>query len=204
MKKTTILFFTFLKIGAFTFGGGYAMIALLRNEFVSKKRWISEEDFYDMAAIAESTPGPVAINSATYIGYRTAGFWGDLVSTLAVCIPSFLIIYIISLYFDAFLNLTYIQYAFQGIRAGVIYLIVSAGLQMTAGLGNNRFHRFLLIAVAGTAIAFSLFAIHFSTLWYILICGILGVSAYLAGILRQKDTLPQNTTRNNTRKRREK
>ncbi len=190
MRKTTTLFLTFLKIGAFTFGGGYAMIALLKDEFVSKKRWITEDDFYDMAAIAESTPGPVAINSATYIGYRTAGFLGALVSTLAVCIPSFLIIYLISLYFDAFLHLTYVQYAFQGIRAGVIYLIFSAGIQMAAGIWKkkNRLHRLILFAVAGTATALSLSAVRFSTLLFIFACGAIGVSVYLAGLPYHTDT----------------
>ena len=99
MNKITILFLTFFKIGIFTFGGGYAMIALLKNEFVSKKQWLTNEMFLDMVAIAESTPGPVAINSATYIGYHIAGFRGALAAKCAVCMPSFGIIYIISLYF---------------------------------------------------------------------------------------------------------
>lgn len=78
MRKEWTLFLTFLKIGAFTFGGGYAMIALLENEFVERKKWIEKDDFLNMVAIAESTPGPVAINSATYIGYKIAGLFGAL------------------------------------------------------------------------------------------------------------------------------
>ena len=111
MKKTNMifeLFFTMLKIGLFTFGGGYAMIALLENEFVEKKKWLSKDEFLNIAAIAESTPGPIAINSATYIGYKNAGVLGSVFATLGVCIPSFVIIFIISLFFDAFLNLTYV------------------------------------------------------------------------------------------------
>ena len=95
MKKITTLFITFLKIGAFTFGGGYAMVALLESEFVSNRRWLDKDEFIDMIAIAESTPGPMAINSATYIGYHICGFWGALAATVAVSIPSFIIIYII-------------------------------------------------------------------------------------------------------------
>ena len=106
MKQLLRLFATFFKIGAFTFGGGYAMIALLENEFVSRKQWIGQEEFLDMVAIAESTPGPVAINSATYIGYHMAVFWGALVSTVAVVLPSFLIIFTISLVFDQFLAIS--------------------------------------------------------------------------------------------------
>ena len=94
-KTLLSVFFSFLKIGAFTFGGGYAMIALLENEFVQKKKWIDKDEFLDMAAIAESTPGPIAINSATYIGYRIAGVLGSTVATIAVVIPSFVIIYAI-------------------------------------------------------------------------------------------------------------
>ena len=92
MSKIKELFATFLKIGAFTFGGGYAMVALLEHEFVEKKRWVSREEFLDMVAIAESTPGPVAVNSATYIGYKIDGIAGAAASTLAVCIPSFAVI----------------------------------------------------------------------------------------------------------------
>ena len=104
MRKEWTLFFTFLKIGAFTFGGGYAMIALLENEFVERKKWIEKDDFLNMVAIAESTPGPVAINSATYIGYKIAGLFGAAAATVAVCIPSFTVIFCISLFFDQFLS----------------------------------------------------------------------------------------------------
>ena len=105
MKKYIDLFITMLKIGLFTFGGGYAMIALLENEFVSRRKWIEKNEFLDMVAIAESTPGPIAINAATYIGYRVLRFRGSLIATVGVCIPSFAIIYVISLFFDKFLSL---------------------------------------------------------------------------------------------------
>ena len=130
MKKHLNLFLTMLKIGLFTFGGGYAMIALLENEFVSKKKWIEKDEFLDMVAIAESTPGPIAINASTYIGYKMLGFLGSLIATIAVCIPSFVIIYTISLFFDTFLSLTLVSYAFRGIQVCVIWLILSAGLKM--------------------------------------------------------------------------
>ena len=130
MKKHLVLFFTMLKIGLFTFGGGYAMIALLENEFIAKRKWIEKDEFIDMVAIAESTPGPIAINAATYIGYKVLGFIGSLLASVAVCIPSFIIIYVISLFFDAFLSLTLVSYAFKGIQACVIWLILSAGLKM--------------------------------------------------------------------------
>ena len=106
MSKTKELFWTFFKIGAFTFGGGYAMVALLQNEFVEEKKWVTKEEFLDMVAIAESTPGPVAVNSVTYIGYKIEGAAGAAASTVAVCLPSFAVIYLISLFFDQFLRLS--------------------------------------------------------------------------------------------------
>lgn len=179
MKKIVELFLTMLKIGLFTFGGGYAMIALFENEFVSKKKWIEKEEFLDMVAIAESTPGPIAINSATYIGYKMSGFWGSVSATVAVCIPSFIIIYLISLFFDAFLSLTLVAYAFKGIQVCVVYLILSAGLKMLGGMEKNAFNIVLLVAVIVCMVAFSLLAVSFSTIFYILICGALGLFAYL-------------------------
>ena len=116
MSKTKELFWTFFKIGAFTFGGGYAMVALLQNEFVEEKKWVTKEEFLDMVAIAESTPGPVAVNSATYIGYKIEGTAGAAASTVAVCLPSFAVIYLISLFFDQFLRLSVVASAFHGIQ----------------------------------------------------------------------------------------
>ena len=128
MRKYLNLFLTMFKIGLFTFGGGYAMIALLESEFVSKRKWSEKDEFLDMVAIAESTPGPIAINAATYIGYKMLGVLGSLTATVAVCIPSFVIIYTFSLFFDAFLSFPLVSHAFKGIQVCVIWLILSAGL----------------------------------------------------------------------------
>ena len=178
-----------LKIGLFTFGGGYAMIALIENEMVTKKKWIEKDEFLDMVAIAESTPGPIAINSATYIGYKIAGFFGSLAATVAVCIPSFIIIYLISLFFDAFLSLTYVAYAFKGIQVCVIYLIMSAGLKMLKGIEKTPFNVTIIVLTTVIMVAFSLLSVSFSTVFYILIGGAVGVFFYLIGLLRKN----QNT-----------
>ena len=164
MKKYLNLFWTMLKIGLFTFGGGYAMIALLENEFVSKKEWIEKDEFLDMVAIAESTPGPIAINAATYIGYKMLGLFGSLTATVAVCIPSFIIIYVISLFFDAFLSFTLVSYAFKGIQVCVIWLILSAGLKMLKQMKKTAFNIRILSAVILCMVAFSVFSVSFSTL----------------------------------------
>jgi chromate transporter len=129
MKKATKLlrlFWTFFKIGAFTFGGGYAMIPLIQRETVEKQKWISDEDILEIIAIAESTPGPIAINSATFVGYRTCGVLGAAAATLGVVLPSFVIILLISFVLQQFQHLTAVQYAFQGIRAGVLALLIKA------------------------------------------------------------------------------
>ena len=186
-KQIIRLFFCMLKIGLFTFGGGYAMIALLENEFVSEKKWIEKEEFLDMVAIAESTPGPIAINAATYIGYKTAGFLGSLAATVAVCLPSLAIIYSISLFFDAFLSLKIVAYAFKGIQAGVIYIIFSAGIKLFRELRKNAFNITLFSATAVCMLICSFFAVNFSTVFYILICGGVGVFAYLLGKIRKKE-----------------
>ncbi|MBQ7309441.1 MAG: chromate transporter [Clostridia bacterium] len=190
MKKTKdriLLFLAMLKIGLFTFGGGYAMIALLENEFVSRKQWLEKDEFLDVAAIAESTPGPIAINAATYIGYKKAGVLGSVMATLGVCIPSFTIIYVISLFFDAFLSLTYVQYAFKGIQVCVVYLILSAGLKMLKQTEKTAFNIVVVSLTMICLIAFSVFAVRFSTVFYILISGAVGVVVYLLGRLRKEN-----------------
>ena len=175
-----------MKIGLFTFGGGYAMIAILEGELVSKKKWIDRDEFLDIVAIAESTPGPIAINAATYIGYKRAGFLGALAATVGVCIPSFVIIYLISLFFDAFLSFEVVAYAFKGIRVGVLYLIISAGVKMFKGIKKSAFNLSVLIATASLMTIFSLFAVSFSAVMYILASGLLGMFVYLLGRLKEK------------------
>lgn len=188
-RKILTLFLTFLKIGAFTFGGGYAMIALLENEFSEKKNWLTKEEFIDMTAIAESTPGPTAINSATFIGYKIGGFLGALAATIGVCIPSFFIIYIISLFFDKFLSLKYVGFAFKGIQVGVIYLIFSAGIRMLRSLEKNLFNSIIIISVITVMTAFSLLAVNFSSVFYILICGVIGLMFYYITKIRKGQTV---------------
>jgi len=190
MKKGKLilqLFLTMLKIGAFTFGGGYAMIALLENEFVEKKKWLDKDEFLNIAAIAESTPGPIAINSATYIGYKNAGVLGSVFATLGVCIPSFVIIYIISLFFDTFLTLTYVEYAFRGIQVCVVYLILSAGIKMLKQMERNAFNIIVICATYLCKVMFSVLAVNFSTVFYILISGTAGVLVYLLGRIRRAE-----------------
>ena len=126
MKRILTLFLTFFKIGAFTFGGGYAMIPFIQKEIVEKHGWMTDDDILDIFAIAESTPGPIAINSATFVGWRVAGFFGAALATTGVVLPSFAIILAISYLLRGFGDLPAVQYAFRGIRAGVLALLVKA------------------------------------------------------------------------------
>ena len=185
-KEYLSLFLTMLKIGLFTFGGGYAMIALLENEFVAKKKWIEKDEFLDVAAIAESTPGPIAINAATYIGYKNTGIIGSIIATLGICIPSFVIIYAISLFFDAFLSLKLVAYAFKGIQICVVYLILTAGLKMLKQMKKTVFNIIIISITLICMVVFSLFAVKFSTIFYILLSGACGVAVYLLGKIRKE------------------
>ena len=124
------LFFTFLKIGLFTFGGGYAMISVIERICVEEKGWISHEDMMDVVVLAESTPGPIAINCATFVGNRQAGLTGALAATLGMVLPSFLVIFLVSTLLDRFLEIRLIASAFRGIKLAVGVLILDAGRRL--------------------------------------------------------------------------
>lgn len=181
VKSLETLFFTFFKIGLFTFGGGYAMIALLEEAFIQRRKWLDKDEFLDMTAIAESTPGPVAINSATYLGYKLAKVPGAATATVAVCLPSFLIIYAISLFFEQFTQLTVIANAFKGIQVCVIYLIFSAGVRMLKALDKSPFATGVLAAVMLVMVGLSLAGVSVSSILLILLSGTAGVAAWLIG-----------------------
>ena len=146
LQSLWILFLSMFKIGLFTFGGGYAMINLLENEFVEKRKWLSNEEFMDLVVISESTPGPIAINCSTYIGYKVGKILGALIATIAMCIPSFVIIFIISLFFNQFLENTYFAAAFRGIQICVVFLIVRAGITMAKKIKKTWFHILVFLA----------------------------------------------------------
>lgn len=186
-KDILTLFLSFLKIGAFTFGGGYAMLALLENEFVSVKKWLTREEFLDMTAIAESTPGPVAINSATFIGHKIAGVAGSAAATLGVVLPSFVIIFVISLFFDTFMSFTYVQYAFRGIRVCVVYLIFNAGLKLLRSLKPQPLNIVIISAVCAVMILCSIFAVSFSSILAIALSGLVGLAVWGVRQLRGKE-----------------
>lgn len=173
MEKLKLLFkifSVFFKIGAFTFGGGYAMIPLIQKEASEKQGWISDEDILEIVAIAESTPGPIAVNSATFIGYRVAGFWGSFCATMGVVLPSFLIISAITFVLDAFRENKIVKYAFEGIRAGVLALIIKALWSMYKKLPKSVLAYILIIAVFVAVAVFDV-----NVFLCIVICAVVGL-----------------------------
>lgn len=180
------------KIGLFTFGGGYAMIAVIEREITEKKKWLSKEEFLDMIAIAESTPGPLAVNTSTYVGYKKGGFWGSFFSTIGVVLPSFIIILIISLFFDAFLKVKLVAAAFNGIQAAVAFLILAAGIRMFKSLKFTVFNVIMFALSVAAIVTISLFSFDFSTVFIILIAGAVGVAFYLISFYANKNKTKKN------------
>lgn len=174
-QKIRALFTTFFKIGAFTFGGGYAMIPLIQREIAQNRKWITNDDILDVIAIAESTPGPIAINSATFVGYKVAGFWGSFFATLGIVIPSLIIITVIAFFLDKFQHIQAVKFAFNGIRAGVLVLILKALASMYKQCPKN------LIAYIIMALAFAAAAIFdINILLIIITCAVIGLVTYNA------------------------
>ena len=187
MKKNILLdlFMTFAKIGMFTFGGGYAMIALIENECVEKKGWITTDDLSTVTAIAESTPGPIAINCATYTGYMQAGFAGAVSATFGMIVPSFLIIYLISMFFDNFLEITFIASAFKGIKIAVGVLIFQAAVTMVKKMKKKLRPRLFMVTAFTVMMIINLTAVNFSTIWLLVIAAVANVVIYKAGEIKE-------------------
>ena len=177
MKKAHVLndlVLTFMKIGFFTFGGGYAMIALMDNECVEKRRWLDHDEFMDMTVIAESTPGPIAINGATYIGYQQAGMPGAVLATFGMAFPSFLTLYIISLFFSNLLEITIVAHAFQGIKIAVGILIFNAAVKMLQKMHKRAFPIVVMSCSLIVSLVIHFMGLHLSSLYLILLSGLAG------------------------------
>lgn len=163
------LFISFLKIGAFTFGGGYAMIPLIKREIVEEKKWLNDEEMLDIVAVAESTPGPLAVNAATFVGCRVAGTEGALAATTGVVLPAFVIMIVISKILSWVEQAQVVKFAFNGIRAGVLVLIVSALLSLFRQSKKEAFNYIVMFAAFIAAAFF-----HVSTILILICCAVLG------------------------------
>lgn len=181
------LFFTFAKIGLFTFGGGYAMISIIEHNCVERKKWITHDEMMNMTVIAESTPGPIAINCATFTGYKRAGFWGALAATIGVALPSFIIIYLISWFLDTFLELTMIANAFKGIKIAVGILILDAAITMIKKMSKKKLSQIIMIGSCVIMLGINFFALNFSSISLMLIAAVISLTIFIvSGTPEQK------------------
>ena len=181
------LFLTFAKIGLFTFGGGYAMISMIENNCVERKQWITHDEMMNVTVIAESTPGPIAINCATFTGYKKAGLIGALVATLGIVVPSFFVIYLISMFLDNFLELTIIANAFKGIKIAVGILILDAAVTMIKKMQKKKLPRTIMLCSCVVMLFINIFAWNFSSISLMLIAAAVSLTIFvLNGAPEQK------------------
>ena len=173
------LFLTFAKIGLFTFGGGYAMIAMIENHCVEVKKWITHDEMMNITVIAESTPGPIAINCATFTGYKKAGFTGALVATLGMIVPSFMVIYLISMFLDNFLELIIIANAFKGIKIAVGILILDAAFTMIKKMHNKKLPRTIMVCSCIAMFCINMFAWNFSSISLMLVAAVVSLTIFI-------------------------
>lgn len=169
------LFLTFAKIGTFTFGGGYAMVSLIEDTCVIKKKWITHEEMMNVLVVAESTPGPIAINSSTFVGYKVAGLKGALVSTFGMILPSFLIIYLISTFLENFMEIAWVANAFKGIKIGVGVLILNVGIKMVLKMKKTLFSYIVLFLAFASMLAINIFSLNISSILLLLISAVAGI-----------------------------
>ena len=181
------LFFTFAKIGLFTFGGGYAMISMIENNCVERKQWISHDELMNITVIAESTPGPIAINCATFTGYKKAGFIGALAATLGMIVPSFAVIYLISVFLDNSLEITIIANALKGIKIAVGILILDAAITMIKKMQKKMLPKMIMICSCAVMLCVNAFAWNFSSISLMLLAAVVSLTVFiLNGMPEQK------------------
>ena len=186
------LFFTFAKIGLFTFGGGYAMISIIENQCVERKKWISSDEMMTITVIAESTPGPIAINCSTFAGYKRAGISGALAATLGMVMPSFIVIYFISMHLDNFLELSIIANAFKGIKIGVGFLILNAGITMLKKMPKKKLSKVIMICSCITMLCINFFAWKISSISLMVVAAIVSLALFnIQEIQKQKGSVKE-------------
>ena len=167
MRGLLDIFWSFLKIGAFTFGGGYAMIPLIQHEVIHRRRWIEERDFLDLLTLAQTAPGPIALNTAVFVGYKRCGYLGALSAIMCVIVPSFLVILVVAIFFASIRDNAYVDAAFKGMRPAVVALIVAPIIGLTKGM------RWWLIAVA-LVVALVVWYFGVSPVWFLIAGAVVG------------------------------
>ena len=173
------LFLTFARIGLFTFGGGYAMISLIEHSCVENKRWITHDEMMNVTVIAESTPGPIAINCATYVGYKQKGLTGAIAATIGMVLPSFCIIFLISMFLDNFLEIAWIAHAFMGIKIAVGILILDAAIRMIKKMQKKPLPIAIMICAFLIMLLIDVFAFQLSSITLMLIAAVVSLTLFL-------------------------
>jgi len=173
------LFLTFAKIGMFTFGGGYAMISLIENTCVENKKWITHDEMMTVTVIAESTPGPIAINCATYVGYKKGKLSGAIAATLGMVLPSFIIIFLISKFLNHFLEITWVANAFKGIKIAVGILIVDAAIKMFKKMKKASMQIAMLGFAVVSMVLINVFALNISSMVLMLVAALTGIIVFV-------------------------
>ena len=176
--KLLVLFITFLKIGLFTFGGGYSMIPIIQKEVCEKKKWINDIELLEILAISESTPGPIAVNTSTFVGYKVAGFLGALFSLIGLMTPSFVILLIISTFYEKFLSFDLVYKAFQGLKIGVIILLFNAFNKLRKIIKITPIGLVLFVFTLGMILTDTIFNLNIPSLTLIIIA-----SGLMIGVL---------------------
>lgn len=182
------LFLTFVRIGLFTFGGGYAMISVIEDCCVEKKKWITHDEMMNIAVIAESTPGPIAINCATFTGYKIAGLLGAVFATLGVVLPSFAIIFMISMFLDHFLEITVVANAFMGIKAAVGILILNAGFSMMKNMPKTVMSKIIMACSLAGMLLINIFSWNFSSISLMMAAAAVSLVYFIVRDLRRKES----------------
>lgn len=186
MQTALALAWVFFKIGLLTFGGGYAMIPIIQSEVSEKRKWISEEELMQVITVSESTPGPIAINSATYVGYKICGVLGSLAATVSVVLAPFTIIYLISLFLESFMRFTIVENAFKGIQIAVAFLILMAGIKFIKKLKKEPFQIITVSLTVAIMLLFDIFAISFSSVYLIAMGALAGLALTFINLSRKK------------------
>ena len=187
MSLLSDLFLTFARIGLFTFGGGYAMISLIEDACVRKKHWITEDEMMDITVIAESTPGPIAINCATYVGYQQRGLSGAIAATIGMILPSFCIIFFVSVFLENFLGISWIARAFQGIKLAVGVLITDAAVKMIRKMKKKPLPLFLMAGAGVLMLCINIFSLRISSIILMAAGAVISLALFLAKPVRQME-----------------
>ena len=187
LLRLLTLFLTFLKVGALTFGGGYAMIPIIENEVTKKRKWITDAEILDIIVISETTPGPIAVNAATYVGYKVSGILGSIFATLGLALPSFVIIFVISYFYKDFMQWKVIQAAFKGLKVGVIILLINAVIKLKKNVKFDLISIILFILTLAIMILSTIFDFGFKYLSLCLILFGLLIGIVLTALSKRKE-----------------